>query len=145
MNESTLKLSPLHIEVAIACGRTEPLSFGPLTPCLINLMLGTARHWEQMEEVRAKHGMEAESSPFHSTVMTMLVEINEIRVQAQRAEMRRRMEQNKVRQKIARRRKALRPHISRRVENERRERLHSEVIAREEGTTKPILSESGGD
>lgn len=84
-------------------------------------MLATSRHWEQMEEVRAKHGIESEPSPFHSTVMTHLARINEVRVAAQRAEMRRRLEQNVKNVKIARRREAFRPHVSRRVVHERNE------------------------
>jgi hypothetical protein len=97
-----------------------------------------------MEEVRAKHGIESEPSPFHSTVMTHLVRINELRVAAQRAEMSRRIEQNEKNIKIARRRVAFRPHVSRRVEHERRQRLHDENTAGEEGSTGPVLAGDGG-
>ncbi len=119
MSESTLKFSPLSIAVAVACGRRQPIQVGPTIPGLVLLMLTTSRNWEQMEEVREKHGMKPEPAPFHSTVMTMLAGINKLRVAAQRAEMRRRLDQNLKNVKIARRRDAFRPHVSRRVLNER--------------------------
>ncbi len=145
MNEPTLKLSRLHIEVAILFGRRRPIQFGPTIPGLLNNMLAAARHWEQMEEARKKHGYESESSPFHFTVMDLLKRINKLRVEAQRAEMRRRMEQNAKKAKITRRRKLFRPHVSRRVEHERRERIRSENSAAEEGASSPVLTGSGDD
>ena len=140
MSESTLKFSQLGIAVAFACGRRQPIIFGTTIPGLVVCLLATSRHWEQMEEVRAKHGIESEPSPFHSTVMSHLVRVNELRVAAQRKEMRRRLDQNVKNVKIARRRQAFRPHVSRRVEHERRKQLHNENTTGEEGATIPVLA-----
>ena len=146
-NESSLKLSPLHIAVAIACGRRQPLVFGPTIPGLITYMLATSRHWEQMEEIRAKHGIDSEPSPFHSTVMQHLARINELRVAAQRQEMRRRLDHNAKQMKIARRREAFKPHVSRRVLNERRKQRQTsdEDSSGAEGNSVPVLAGTGSE
>lgn len=142
MNESTLKLSRLGIAVAFACGRRQPFTHGPTIQGLLLCMLTTARNWEQMEEIREKHGIKSEPAPFHSTVMSHLAGVNEIRVAAQRVEMRRQLDQKAKIANIERRRAAFRPHVSRRVEHERRQRLHNENTAGEEG---PVLTGSGDD
>lgn len=140
MSNEALKMSRLHIFVAMAFGRRQPMMFGPTIPGLLNNMLAAARHWEQMQEVRVKHGYESEPSPFHFTVMDLLKRINKLRVAAQRAEMRRRLEQSAKSAKIARRRKAFRPHVSRRVLNER-----NANSAGAQRTTGPVLTGNGDD
>jgi len=146
-NESTLKLSALGIEVAFACGRRQPIIFGPTIPGLLGCLLATARHWEQMEEVRKKHGMKSESPPFHSTVMSHLARVNEIRKDLQRQEMRRRLEHNVKQVKIARRREMFKPHVSRRVLNERRKQRQTgdQDTGGEEGSTGPVLAGTGAE
>ncbi len=98
-----------------------------------------------MEEVREKYGYESEPPPFHSTVMSWLARVNELRVAAQREEMRRRLDHSAKQAKIGRRREMFKPHVSRRVLNERRKKRQagSENSSGEEGATGPVLSGIG--
>jgi len=104
-----------------------------MVPGLLRTMLATSRHWEQMEEIRERCDLESEPPPFHQSVMALLYRINKIRVAAQREEMRRRLEHHQKQAKIARRRDAFRPNVSRRVLNER-----NANSARAQGTTGPV-------
>ncbi len=119
--------------------RTAPFIPGVLIPGLIGTMLATSRHWEQMEEIRERCGLEPEPPPFHQSVMALLARINKIRVALQREQMQRQLEHHQKQAKIARRREAFRPNVSRRVLNERR----NTDSARAQGTTGPVLSGTG--
>lgn len=135
-DEPSMKLSALSMEVAIACGRRQPINPGPMYAGFIKEMLHTARTWELEEKTRQDIGAASTKPPFHQSVMNMLARINESRVEAQRAEMRRRLDHNLNQAKIAKRREAFKPKVSRRVLNERAERRRQasdQDRSREEG------------
>lgn len=124
------------MQVARAVNSMAPLVPGSMIPCLLRTMTATARHWEQMEEIRAEHDMESLPAPFHWTVMAHLERINKLRRAAQREQMQRQLAEHQKQAKIARRRDAFRPNVSRRVLNER-----NKDSARAQGTTRPVEAE----
>lgn len=129
------------MSVAREVNTMAPLVPGPTIPCLLRTMIATARHWEQMEEIRAEHDMESVPAPFHWTVMAHLERINKLRRAAQREQMQRQLEQHQKQAKIARRREAFTPNVSRRVLNERR----NKDSAGAQGTTGPELTVAGAE
>lgn len=140
MTNEQPKLSELSIAVAKATNGMASLFPGPTIPCLLVTLIHTARHWEQTEEIRTEHDMEPVPAPFHWTVMQFLARVNELRRAAQREQMKQQLELRQKQAKIARRREAFRPNVSRRVINERNANR-----ARAQETTGPELTVAGDD
>lgn len=113
--------------------------------CWLNPMINMARQWEERVEMQAAQGVAGDAPPFSVSVMDFLRRMNESRNAAYRrhaARMRAHHVQAAERQ---RRQEEKRPHVSRRVLRERRQRSTERIEERRSAAREDAGGAAEGD